>query len=52
MGGYPEETVPPLRQRWTPPPEKRENMPQNLCVLDPASTGTAESSGGVRKTQL
>lgn len=27
-------------------------MPQNLCVLDPASTGTAESSGGATETQL
>ncbi len=35
-----------------PPPEKRENMLQNLCVLDPASTGTAESSGGAKETQL
>ncbi len=38
--------MPPLRQRLAPPPDKREDMLQNLCVLDPASTGTAESSGG------
>lgn len=43
------EMASPLHQRLTPPPEKPVNMPQNLCVLNLANTGTEESSARARE---